>query len=337
MNDMPFGLRLGVIAALILPALAFTQDLEKEAAEKWQAIGNELKDRRPQSREEEILLYKDICQRAQEWLQKYESTKYAIGVTMQLITAEGFLERWEDCLGHIDALLKRDLDKQTKLGVQHKRIRVLGELCRFEEGIAECDRLMEQLKDDPLTVQRFSLVKAMMLIYTGNYDDARKICEQLLADAKSEDVKRGAQERLDDLKVIGKPLSDFEEKDLAGRPFSSKAARGRVLLIYFWALWSKPDPAEFKELQETFKDANLTVLTVSLDREKAAVEKFLKDNALDWPTYCDEKVWMTKLVEQFQVRQVPYTILADENGIVRYLRLRGSRLAIAISRLLKKK
>lgn len=326
-----------LVAFLCGCLLAFGQDLEKEAAEKWEAVGREFRDRRPQSRDEEIMLYKDVCLRAREWLQKYESTRYAIGVTLQLITAEGALELWEDCLTHIDGLLKRDLDRPTRLGVQHRRIVVLGELGRFEEGLAECDRLLEHLKDDPLMTQRFSLVKATMLMNTASYDDARKICEGLLAEARSDDVKRGAQERLKDLEVLGRPLQDFEDKDLAGRPFSSRTARGRVLLLYFWAQWAGQDPAEFKKLQQTFKDANVTVLTVSLDRDKASVEKFLKDHGIDWPTFCDEKVWMSRPIEIFRVRRIPYTILADENGIVRYLGLRGSRLETAISRLLKKK
>jgi thiol-disulfide isomerase/thioredoxin len=79
---------------------------------------------------------------------------------------------------------------------------------------------------------------------------------------------------------------DFKVDDLDGKPLSLSAARGKVILLNFWATWCGPCRAEIPdliELQKKYGD-RLQIIGLDVDDDDAAeVKKFVEKNGINYP------------------------------------------------------
>ena len=93
--------------------------------------------------------------------------------------------------------------------------------------------------------------------------------------------------------------------------------RGKVVLIDFWATWCPPCVEEVPGLVETyekFRDQGFEIVGISLDSDKAALEKFTTDNKMTWPQFFDGKGWENELAQRFKIQSVPTMWLLDREG-----------------------
>jgi len=92
------------------------------------------------------------------------------------------------------------------------------------------------------------------------------------------------------------------------------------IVIAFWATWCKPCRKELPAIQsiyEKYKEDGLTVLAISIDspRSMSKVKAFVKQSELPYEFLIDPNgEQSTKL----QVKDVPYTLLADTTGNIVY-------------------
>jgi len=103
---------------------------------------------------------------------------------------------------------------------------------------------------------------------------------------------------------------------------------GKPLLINFWATWCDPCREEFPELVKINADykGKIDFITISLDDLadiNTAVPKFLTDMHADMPAYllkaADDEAAM-KSVSANWAGGLPFTVLFDEKGSMRYYR-----------------
>lgn len=114
-----------------------------------------------------------------------------------------------------------------------------------------------------------------------------------------------------------------------------RAQRPKPTVVNLWATWCPPCVKEFPQLvalHRRYEKKGLTVLLVSMDLEgeKSNVEKFLKQNNVDFPTYMrqgDDTAFITALEtirmpgskSPAWVGSLPITFLFDAEGkLVRY-------------------
>lgn len=79
------------------------------------------------------------------------------------------------------------------------------------------------------------------------------------------------------------PLPPVLVQDLSGHDQSLQSVDGRVGLINFWATWCGPCILELPSLlalQRQIGDARLSLVGVSTDRDRAAIDRFLGNNRL---------------------------------------------------------
>ena len=140
--------------------------------------------------------------------------------------------------------------------------------------------------------------------------------------------------------VAGAQFPEFNEKDLQGKPFSVAACKGKVVLVDFWATWCGPCVGELPNVQKVYEKhhaAGLEILGISLDSDKAKLEKFVEAKNVPWQQYFDGKGWGNKLAQQFGVNSIPATYLLDGAGKIIAKNLRGEALEEAVAKAIEKK
>jgi cytochrome c biogenesis protein CcmG, thiol:disulfide interchange protein DsbE len=119
---------------------------------------------------------------------------------------------------------------------------------------------------------------------------------------------------LADLPTTGKKAADFELPLFGGGTFKLSEARGKPVILSFWASWCGPCREELPELNR-FADSrkDVVVVAVNTDRNRSAGERFYKQLKLTLPAVYDQG---SVALSQFDVETFPTTYVIDQKGTV---------------------
>jgi thiol-disulfide isomerase/thioredoxin len=93
---------------------------------------------------------------------------------------------------------------------------------------------------------------------------------------------------------------------------------GRVVYLDFWASWCGPCKQSFpwmEAMKSTYEGQGLEIVAVSLDRDRADADKFLKQFHPTFDVRFDPK---GELAELFKVQGMPSSVLIDRHGVTRF-------------------
>ena len=122
---------------------------------------------------------------------------------------------------------------------------------------------------------------------------------------------------------VGDPRPPLEHAQLNGEVASIDAFDGQPVLVNFWATWCAPCRREMPLLQSAYEqyDGSLVVLGVAMD-DAEPVASFVESLGITYPIWIGSTdVSMAQRRWGNPAGALPYTVLVDEQGVIRWQHL----------------
>lgn len=117
----------------------------------------------------------------------------------------------------------------------------------------------------------------------------------------------------------GKPAPVFRYSDINGKEYSLEDFRGNLVYIDFWATWCGPCRYELpylKTLEKDYHSKKVVFVSISLDDNKSAWEKMVKEQDMKGVQLYGEGAWNSFVAKSYQIRGIPTFFLIDANGSI---------------------
>lgn len=129
--------------------------------------------------------------------------------------------------------------------------------------------------------------------------------------------------------AIGSPYADFAFQDKDGKPvkLSDHVAKGKYVLLEFWASWCGPcraDIPHLKEVYELYHPAGFEVISISMDDSKEKWLKAMDEEKMKWLQVSDLKAFDGDLSKLYNFNGIPTCVLIGPDGKIITRNMRGS-------------
>ena len=243
----------------------------------------------------------------------------------------------------VERLQKSDADRNLAAYVKFRQLNAAYVLSMqapkadFAKIQAQWLKTLEQYVADYPTVPDAAEAMLQLAIsqeFAGQDEEAKKWYVRIAHEFPESPAARkaaGAQTRLDSL---GKTISLSGQSPL-GSPVDLADYRGKVVLIQYWATWSRPAKADLATLKELWNKygSSFTIIGVSLDNNAKDLNGYLADNPLPWPQIFEPGGLDSRPANVLGILTVPTMILVDQQGKVVNRNISSADLETELKRL----
>jgi thiol-disulfide isomerase/thioredoxin len=137
---------------------------------------------------------------------------------------------------------------------------------------------------------------------------------------------------------IGKPFSDFSQKDINKKILKLSDFKGKVLLLDFWGSWCgscRESNPELVEIYNEYKNKGFEILGVAAETNRSQWLNAIMEDKLTWPNVTDLRGDKNKAAIIYGVSYYPTNFLIDKNGIIIAKNLEGKKLREKLDTILK--
>jgi len=172
--------------------------------------------------------------------------------------------------------------------------------------------------------------------FAGKTDDAVSWFNRIAGDFPKSDLAPkavGAKRRLES---VGKTIP-LAGKTLDGKAVDLATAKGRIVLIHYWATWAdpcKPDLATIKSLLAKYSKEGFYAIGVNLDTDAKAAMSYVRDEKLTWPQLYEQGGLDGSLATNLGVLTLPTMILVGKDGRVLNRSINAGELDAELKKLL---
>jgi peroxiredoxin len=182
------------------------------------------------------------------------------------------------------------------------------------------------------------------LLHGDQFAIATKAFQLALEHTHNPAIQEYLANHLKRLEMVGKPAPAIEGTDIDGKPFKLADAKGKVVLVIFWASWCLPSAAEvewFQQAVEANHQRGLEVVGINVDPLQDGgqkletvlpnIRRFLLDHNVRWPNLINGSGGKD-FAGAYGVTEVPANVLIGRDGTIVHLDLVRKNLEPVIRR-----
>jgi thiol-disulfide isomerase/thioredoxin len=172
--------------------------------------------------------------------------------------------------------------------------------------------------------------------FAGKTSDAVTWFGRIATDFPSSDLADKASGAKRRLESVGKTMT-LSGKSLDGRTFNLSAAKGKYVLIHYWATWCEPckqDMETIKSLQAKY-GKDFYPVGVNLDNDPKDAAGFLRSKSLAWPHLFEDGGLDSRLAKEMGILTLPTMILVGKDGKVVNRNIHAGELDAELKKLLR--